>query len=51
MEYYGLFSVDTGAYQGGLGYFESLEEAMEDAALTPDEQELSYVGVANWASF
>lgn len=51
MDWYGLFSLHTGAYQGGLGFFSSLEEAEEAASLSDEEQEESYVGEANWARF
>lgn len=49
--WYGLFSVTTGAYQGGIGFFSSLEEAEKAADLSEEEQEESYVGEANWARF
>lgn len=51
MDWYGLFSVNTGAYQEGIGFFDSLAEAEEAASLSDDERDESYVGIANWARF
>lgn len=51
-KYYGIFSVKTGAYQGGIGFFETDEEAEQyanDAGYLDDDQ--SYVGEAEWARY
>lgn len=48
--YYALFSNATGAYQGGIGFFASEEEAEESAGARGMLDDNVYVAEADWAS-